>query len=316
MFLLSGIHRQEQLAGFRPSSFLGRRRLIAADLLNVIDSDYPHLRDAYFERLVDQRGAFKRTYRHRFQSFDAAIIEAWTAQGESARPVRILDVAVSDGSTTIDLVDQLDQVIDGSFVVDATDLNTGYIVLQRATERHRRVIITPDGDIVQIVFPPFVFGNTNFRSVLLFPINRMARAFAEKFARQMIAGFKAKEPAISASPLAVMNREFGRRLEQDKRISFVSWNVLDPWPGPQADVVRAMNLLNPGYFTLEQQQAVFKNLRNATRDGGLLAIGSNGDPDSEVEGTIYQRRYDYLVPLKSTAGGCRCSQAAAMFEPA
>ena len=67
-------------ARVRSVEWTGSRRRIAIDLIDDIDRlGAPEAREALFERIVDARGAFKRTYRDRFADFDARLIEAWRA---------------------------------------------------------------------------------------------------------------------------------------------------------------------------------------------------------------------------------------------
>jgi hypothetical protein len=56
MIYLTGIHDARQLAGFDPTSWTGRRRRIAIDLIGDIDRmGNPAAREALFERIVDAR---------------------------------------------------------------------------------------------------------------------------------------------------------------------------------------------------------------------------------------------------------------------
>jgi chemotaxis methyl-accepting protein methylase len=307
MVALLGIHSPRQLARFRPDTWLGRRQLIAADLLPEIErTGDPRLRDAYFERFIDHRGAFKRTYANRFEEFDARAL----SEVPDVPELHVLDVAVSDGSTTLSLIDRLERERAGRFRLTATDLDGRYLVLRPRAKSGRRVIVTETGEIVQIVLPPFVFGHRDHEHLRLFPLNRVMRRRADELARVLVSLWRQGNKDVAAEPLVVAHPEFRSRLVQDTRLIFKSWNILVSWPGEKANVVRAMNVMNPGYFSTAEQTLAFANLYAALADGGILAVGSNNGAGSAVDGAIYRRTGQGLVLLAETGAGCRCAAGA------
>ena len=315
MVAIFGIHDAKQLPRFRPNTFLGQRRLIAADLLDTIESQRSQsLRDAYFERFIDHRGAFKRTYRNRFADFDQRIAKHWRSDPDRAPKPHVLDVAVSDGSTTLDFADVLDKETAGAFTLQATDLDARYLVLREAAGAARRVVVAESGDIVQIVYPPFVFSQQRSAHSKLFPVNALIRPAAEAFANALIAKWRSGDADVKISSIVVANPEFRKRLTDDVRLAFTSWNVLERWTAQTAHIVRAMNILNPGYFSAEQQVSVIEHLFDALNEGGLLAAGSNGDAGSEVDGAIYRKQGRKLAELEKTGAGLRCAAAVATFN--
>jgi chemotaxis methyl-accepting protein methylase len=118
------------------------------------------------------------------------------------------------------------------------------------------------------------------------------------------------DPRVVSTPVLVAQPDWRARLAADLRLTFTSWNILDPWPGTPANLVRAMNILNPSYFTFDQQVQAFQNLFNAMQEGGLLAAGSNEGANSVVDGTLYRRKGANLVVLETSGKGCRCAAAA------
>jgi len=311
MLYLTGIHHSRQLAAFDPETWTGRRRRIAIDLIDDIDRlGQPAARAALFERIVDARGAFKRTYRDRFADFDALLVEAWrAAPPASGSAVHVLDVAVSDGVTTLPLIEAVDRLTDGNFVFTATDLDGRYVKLWRKDRPEQRVIVTEAGQIVQIIRPPFLFTHRESRH--LFPLNRLLRPAAERFASTLIADWQRGDNGVGCAEILLLSPELRQRMGTDARISFRAWDIFEPWPGETAHCVRAMNVLNPVYFDRAQLARAVRHLFEAVADGGLLAMGSNEDAGTTVDGIICRRTGDRLVPVSTTGAGFRAPAALA-----
>lgn len=312
MLTLTGIHDGDQLVGFNPLSRLGRRRLIAVDLIEEIEhcAD-PVLRAAFFERLVDSHGVYKRTYPGRFDTFDEQIVQALGQVPAISSSLCVLDAAVSDGSATLGLIDRLDQLTNGAFSFTATDLEAGYLVLRARAGAKARVVATDGGEIVQMIVPPFVLGHPRLDSRIRYPINRLIRPFVRNWATQLIERHRAGDEGIDAREIIVAHPDFRNRLARDSRIRLEAWNLLEPWLGPPMHLVRAMNVVNPNYFSKSEQLRIFGHLLLALAEGGLLAVGANDDAGSMVDGTIWRRENGKLIELARSGGGCRSAHAAA-----
>ncbi len=308
VLFLTGIHDARQLARFDPARWPGIRRRIAIDLIGDIDRlGDPALRAALFERIVDVRGAFKRTYPDRFAEFDALLMARWRAAAAGDRPVRVLDAGVSDGSTSLPLIEAVDRMSGGQFFFTATDLDGCYVRLSRGRAPERRVILSASGAIVQIVVPPFLF--TRRESRYLFPVNRMLRPAADRFAGRLIADWRIGSADVDVSEILLLAPAMRQRVGEDKRVTFRAWDILEPWPGETADCVRAMNVLNPGYFDDGQMKRVVANLFAAVKDGGWLAMGSNEDAGSPVDGIVCRRAGQRLELVVTSGRGFRAHDA-------
>ena len=312
MLYLTGIHDAGQLPRFDPSTWVGIRRRIAIDLIDDIDRlGDPAVRVALFERIVDVRGAFKRTYPDRFAEFDARLIEAWRAKPPANGTVHVLDAAVSDGSTSLSLMASVEKLTGGDFRFSATDLDGRYQRLSRKGAPQRRVIATPAGEIVQIVTPPFLF--THRESKLIFPVNRMLRPAAQRWADALVADWRRGDASVQARDILLLAPQLRHRVETDARVQFRAWDILEPWPGDKAHCVRAMNVLNHGYFDDAQMATVMRHLFDALADGGLIAMGSNEDAGTSVDGIVCRRVGDGLEAVESVGRGFRAPDVLARF---
>lgn len=310
MLFITGIHDPRQLANLRVDTWLGRRRRIAIDLIDDIDRlGAPAAREALFERIVDARGAYKRTYRDRFAAFDAQVLEALRAGPVPRGAFRVLDAGVSDGTTSLPLITLLDDLAGPDLQFTATDLDGRYVKVWRTAAPQRRIILSDRGEIVQVVMPPFLF--THRESRLLFPLNRMLRPRAMRFAEALAADWRQGAADVRSAEILLLNPELKQLIATDPRIAFRPWDILEPWAGGQAHAVRAMNVLNPGYFDAAQMRAVVRHLFDAVVDGGLLAMGSNQDAGSEVDGIIGRRRGHVLETVLVTGRGFRAPDALA-----
>ncbi len=310
MLYLTGIHHPDQISSFDPASWSGQRRRIAIDLIDDIDKlGNPAAREALFERIVDARGAFKRTYRDRFAAFDARLIEIWKQHPPAARAVRVLDTAVSDGSTTLPLIAAFQLLTAGDFQYTATDLDGRYIRLYRATAPDQRIILSEAGAVVQIIRPPFLFTHRESRH--LFPLNRILRPAAERFAATLVADWRRGAPEVRENEIYLFNPDFRRVLECNERVAFRAWDILQPWTGELAHCVRAMNVLNPGYFDATQLRLAARHLFDALAEGGLLALGSNENAGTEVDGIIARRTGKHLEVITQVGAGFRAPDAIA-----
>lgn len=306
-----GIYEPRHLRRLRPGTFLGRRRKFAMDLIDEIErSGDELLRRAFIESVVDGMGVSKRTYSGRFPAFDSLVIDI-LSKSFPASPIRVLDVAVSDGSTSIDLFKRLDAAMDTDIRFTASDRDGYYIVLRQRADGGRRVIVSPNGEVVQIVWHPFVFGSRANENLFLFPVNRALRSRAMRFAADIVNRWRNDDPQIQAGELYFLSSEFRKSLLADPRLEFVLWDIVTPWPGEKANCVRAMNILNPEYFSHHQQTKIIANLFAAVADGGVLAMGSNDGPGSKVDGVICRRQRERLIEVASSGNGFRGRRAIA-----
>ncbi len=309
MVLSIGIYRPEQLRKLRIDTTFGRRRKFALDLMAEIEQlDDSKVKGAFLETLVDGAGVFKRTYSGRFPAFDIQILDCM-AKLKLPHPMRVLDVAISDGSTSVDFFKQVAEHFKGAFTFTGTDRDISYLVISQRKTPQRRVILTRRADILQIIWPPFVFNGAHSDYSRLFAINRIARPYVLRYARQLVERWKRSDPTLVQRELTFACKPFRELLAEDGRLRFAAWDITTPWTGEKAHCVRAMNILNPSYFPMDRLSAIVRNLMESTVEGGLIAIGSNEGPESEVDGAIYRVEAERLIELKSTGAGARCLPA-------
>jgi len=286
-----GIYKREQLLGTSRRFRSPRRKPISVTLYpEIVHSGDPAADEALEKILLDFSNGrtFKRTQRHRFADFDRTTIRMVRDLGASLGHLQVHDVAVSDGRTAVDFFHQLADLPGLEFV--ASDGSPDVTVVHDPKGRFVVVLDAGTNEVLQAVRPPFVFNIPNpGRRALLYPINR---AFRETLLRRQVPGLLARwrdgDPSIRVTSIRLIAPDCLRLIESDPRFTFERYDVLKPATRP-FDVVRAMNILNRGYFTDAEMLKALRHVHASLHDGGLFITGSNQDAGSGVNGAVYRR---------------------------
>ena len=112
--LKTGIYRRDQLNLRALRTFFGRRRFIAVTLYPEVASegtgDSAALLEQILRRFPGAAGTYKRTQRRRFGAFDEMVVELIEERLPGDRSLVVHDLAVSDGSTAVDLFERLSAI--------------------------------------------------------------------------------------------------------------------------------------------------------------------------------------------------------------
>lgn len=93
--------------------------------------------------------------------------------------------------------------------------------------------------------------------------------------------------------------------KRSDRIRIEQYSIFDAWEHEKADLVIAANLLNRGYFPDDDLRAGLRNLRDAMRDGGVLAVIENRNTGggSIEQSSVFRRSGNrFLVEARIGAG--------------
>jgi hypothetical protein len=132
---------------------------------------------------------------------------------------------------------------------------------------------------------------------------------AMEFGHKVVALWRAGDRQIHSKEFSIICRRFRNLISTDPRIVFLPWDIRSEWTGRTAQCVRAMNVINPEYFSGEDLITVLGNLVQSVAEGGLLAIGSNEGPNSVVHGAIYKKLNGRLTLLRQSGDGPPCGEA-------
>lgn len=302
--LIFGICRLDQLHARHLLSKRGRRRFVAATLYpEVCDSSHPD-RDRLLELVLCQfanaNRTYKRTYSHRFREFDQAIARQLAGPNRPGT-LRVHDLAVSNGITAVELYRLLAQTCHGQIEYLASDLSPGIVAVRAGKVT---LILDPTNHAcLQLIRPPFVFNLQKKENARRFPVNWLVRRSLEathcvELKRRYLAG----DPQLQVDEIELLHPECQQLVRSTAPFTFRSIDIMQPMEGPY-DLVRAMNILNPGYFGAKELQRAIANIHASLVVGGLLATGSNQDSDSWVDGAIYRKtREGFELVLKTGSG--------------
>jgi chemotaxis methyl-accepting protein methylase len=60
-----------------------------------------------------------------------------------------------------------------------------------------------------------------------------------------------------------------------KRVCLAKYNAFQPWPGENADLIIAANILNRSYFSEPELVLIMQNIKEAVKKPGLIALIDN-----------------------------------------
>ncbi len=302
--LIFGIYRLDQLHARHLRTRRGRRRFVAATLYpEVCDSSHPD-KDRLLELVLCQfanaNRTYKRTYSDRFRQFDQAIVQQLTG---SHRPgtLRVHDLAVSNGITAVELYRLLSPICDGKIDYVASDLSPGVVAVR---DGKVTLILDPTNHTcLQLIRPPFVFNLQKKENARRFPVNWLVRRWLEAtqcndLQRRYVAG----DPKLQIDKIELLHPACQQLVDNAAPFTFRSVDIMEPMEGPY-DLVRAMNILNPGYFREHELRKAITNIHASLVIGGLFATGSNQASDSSVDGAIYRKTHQGFEQLYQTGSG-------------
>lgn len=193
-----------------------------------------------------------------------------------ARPPVVLDVGASDGSASLAVMKQLPF--------------TRYYV----TDRHIKAHASPTGlgmFLCDAEARPWLYANRcvvvhNDLDGAQWPFNAIAARIFRRFDSSKLRG---GQDVYMINPDLAAKRSDRIRIEQ--------YSIFEEWPYEKADLVIAANLLNRVYFSDSELRAGLDRLRDAMRDGAMLAVieNRNREAGSVEQSTVFRRSGKHFV---------------------
>ena len=217
----------------------------------------PGLEARFFHSLWMPNGTNKLTFDDRMPDVDAALCD----QLRPGQRVRVLDVGVSSGVTTLEMLRALDArgvVTDEAVAVDI--LIDAFLIRRLGMD----LLVDPTGAVLQIAMPGLVHGRPHdTRSPKRAAFAAVIRLL-ERVAVGGAAGARRGKPVQLISP-RLTARPGVRVVEHD----LTAHNA--PWTG-RFDVVRAANVLNFDYFPEATLRRMLEHLLTYMHAGSLLVL--------------------------------------------
>jgi hypothetical protein len=193
--------------------------------------------------------------------------------------VRVLDVAISSGVTTLELLDHLEDH-------GVATIGVGVDICVQATLRSvpgLDVLYDGNGRVLQVATPFFARGRPDrSQTSLLSKALRLAIAALESpIGRACVRGAGGGRDLKLVSP----------RLTARNQFEVVEHDITQPQPAwaQSFDLVRAANILNSYYFPPDQITVMLTNLSAWLKVGGLLVVCSTRADDDSNHGGMYRK---------------------------
>lgn len=266
-------------------TWFGGEKKISITLYNKIlhEEDADEIAEKILKGFSDERGAYKRTYSKRFQQFDGCVLEFLRKQYSRTETIIAHDCGISDGRTSLDFFQRFVQEFPNvSFF--ASDYQPRVLVIKKG---RTTVTISPSGNILEIMWPPFVFHLIKRDSYRHYPVNHLIRFFIEHFIvppiyQSYLSGkLKAREILLFAPKVQALEKS-------DSRFHLLQHDLLLPFQRKN-HLIRAMNILNTSYFSEQEFMLILSNIWHGLHEHGFLITGSNADSGSVVHGGIFKK---------------------------
>lgn len=284
--LKMGIYRVEDigLPTNREEAFFGGRKNVSITLYEeaCLQENADDLTQRILLLFSDERGAYKRTYAKRFEDFDKEAVGI-LKRHFSGPTLDIHDAGVSDGRTSVDLFRQL-SIEFPELTFTASDYDPNIKILEKGK---LKVVLSNSEKVLEITRPPFVFNTIKRDRYCYYPLNHFFRKILEWFrVKPLVALYKNHK--IAPKTLFLFAPSAIKLARETTNFQLAQHDLLKPFV-KQYDVIRAMNVLNPSYFSEQEFPLIIKNIHDALKVNGIFVTGSNQGANTLVDGGLYQK---------------------------
>lgn len=282
----TGVWSIEQLlAGKAERTFFGGVRKVSIALYEELQGRHgsEELAAKVLELFVTERKSYKRTHDRRFEAFDTDLLRLIEASYSLSVALVVRDFGVSDGRTACDLFALIGPRFPDLLYV-ASDYSASVTLLEQGCTK---VVLGPDGGILQIIRPPFVISPTNPDNRLMYPANTVAAFVLDRWvARRMLE--RHRSGAQTGRSLSLFSARATALARRDPRFVLERADLLEPIPTGN-HIVRAMNVLNRKVFRPAQLEEIAASVFASLLEGGLFVVGSNLGAGTTVDGMILRK---------------------------
>lgn len=170
----------------------------------------------------------------------------------------ILDVGVSDGITSLDLIETLGARFRAYYATDVS------FRAESIEANGRLYVYSPERECVLVCTRQVIFHSQTDEAIPPFAwIARRAIERAPVFDER------------SARTISLINPGLRRIVRSDPRVRAQEHSVFNPWVDEQPQIIKVANVLNRAYFGEDRLRLALRNLRDALSDGGMLFLTDN-----------------------------------------
>lgn len=228
-------------------------------------------------------GTCKTTNIRRFKSLDDTICKHAI---KFSKPVKVHDVAASDGITSVNLSDALSE----SSIVHSVRFSDKFSNLYTRRSGLSRIVYDQEGVLIYADF--FGLLASPYLPKRFWLSKWLGYAYSEKHERK-----PDETEILLLNPIA-------RRRIAAKQLDFFYYDLFDSKVSDETyQVVRCMNALNPAIFSESKLRSAVTKLAENLEEKGILVIGRTNPSSGENHATIFQRRDSALVVLERHGDG-------------
>jgi hypothetical protein len=255
----------------------------------------PELEARFFSGLKTGNDTFKKTDAGRFSEIDAAL--AVQLAGKRGEPLAVLDIGISSGTTTLELLHRLEAQ---GLTPQITATDQSFEAWLVPGPFGLSALVQGDGHILQFEFR-----------------GRALRAWDRRLDK--LTGRALFNAALRRSFNGGARRELGERvdlvsprLKRSPGIELRADDILRPNPDftGRFDLVRAANILNRDYFDEAQLTASLGHVRSYLKGPGALLLLVRTDKNSgSNDGTLFQMNAEaVLEPVRRFGKGSEVAE--------
>jgi SAM-dependent methyltransferase len=234
------------------------------------------LERSFFQSVCLPNGTHKTTAPGRLKDVDQIIYEHL----DNKKTVRLLDVGISSGITTIELLRHLESRHIQTYGTGVDISVRGYLTSILGVD----VLRDPDGNVLQVATPFFARGRPHHsQKSIASKLLRLGMDLLESsLARKWLLNSRRSQCLNLVSPLLLGRRDF-KVVEHDIAVPIPEWEA-------SFDLIRVANVLNLDYFSPSAIAVMIENLASWLKAGGVLAICRTKASDGSNHGSLYQKQ--------------------------
>lgn len=235
---------------------------------------------------TDLHGTRKDTFTARFQDLDPLVVRVLDEVAQSRTPLRVHDVGVSSGNTSLELLHALEEA----------DLDI------RLTVSDRFCRLWVQRGFVGSVYDPterFVEGWVG--PLAADPSDRLVTVPVTVLLGRLLRGLRPRRSSTAREVLLFVP-ELRRRIEAGL-VRHADYDVLRPTLDRAYDFVRCMNVLNRVYFEPDSLRLGIAGLGRMLAEGGVLLLGRTEVDSGRHLASFYRRQDDELHLIEAVNGG-------------
>lgn len=282
-----GVYKLSQLReGNKYKGLFGDDKKLSISLHNQIQLfDYANeVAESILNQFVDDRGCYKRTYANRFQVFDGVVIDLLSHKSDENYILH--DVGVSDAGTSVDFFHKINSKIN-NISYYASDYDPEVFVLAYGKVK---VTLSSQGKILEICCPPFVFNLFKRDSYRYYPCNHVVQwLFQQTILKRIM--FLYRTGRIHTQKISLFCPRAIKLAQKTPLFHLLKHDLMKSFEQKaNVNMIRAMNILNPSYFTQKECEKVLTNIFLGLCENGFFVTGSNQGSNSVVSGGVYKKQ--------------------------